>query len=282
MRDRAKAILDGLKANDRVTDPNDIAFLHSLLRNHPNQLEKIGVGFEAFVCTESWMFGGHRNFGVLRTDGSIEKFGWKQCLNPSSRRAIVHDALRTTIQDQSIFVWENYKRTTPENLRDCPITGNKVTQERHAIDHGNDMPFVKIADDFISEYRIDIAKMKLEKHHYREVFTWPSDPVIRKRFQDYHSQKAQLKVLSPEGNAIMEGRRREAEKASALENTRKKYGISQPLPCREKPRSQSTTVKWDLFREPTMGSKKANSKSTPVETILDSYDTSGPQFAFKF
>lgn len=56
----------------------DEHFLRSLLERHPNAAEKMGVGVNHFMVRSADY--GTQCFWVVRTDGSTQRFSYKECL----------------------------------------------------------------------------------------------------------------------------------------------------------------------------------------------------------
>lgn len=70
-------ILNSYSLNERVSDEH-AKFLLSALANHPEYVDKIGVGIDSFEVRSADY--GTRCFWIVRTDGSTERFSYKSCV----------------------------------------------------------------------------------------------------------------------------------------------------------------------------------------------------------
>jgi hypothetical protein len=211
-KDRASSILVRLLHGESVNDASDHQFLTELLSKHPKCEEKIGKGIASFQCNE--LYENNRCFNVVRIDGSAVSFSVKACLQAPSYRADALQAFRTVIAPQSKAFWAEYKANTPIHDRLCPITGEFISEENHAVDHSGDNAFHVIVDKFLLHYGLDVKTLRYTNHPAIEFFYYPEDAKIREDFLDFHRRNACLRVLSKQGNSLVEiERRRMSSKA---------------------------------------------------------------------
>ncbi len=74
-----KSILYKYNLNDKLVG-EDFDFVSELLKRRPDYQEKVGVGVKEFIVRRHEKWGNTRCFYVVRTDGSSEAFGYRDCL----------------------------------------------------------------------------------------------------------------------------------------------------------------------------------------------------------
>lgn len=72
-----KEMLNRYNINDKVS-PSDSEFLLAALKNHPEYIDKVGVGIDHFLVRFADY--GTRCFWIIRTDNTEEKFSYKSCV----------------------------------------------------------------------------------------------------------------------------------------------------------------------------------------------------------
>ena len=75
-RERFRAILYKYRLNQSVDDADD-QFLRAALVRHPDAAEKVGPGVKQFEVRSADY--GTRCFWVVRLDGTVERFSFKEC-----------------------------------------------------------------------------------------------------------------------------------------------------------------------------------------------------------
>ena len=64
-----------------VDDPEDVAFLHDLVKLHPTPETVVGAGVKHFLVRVNGKgLNDNRCFWVLRDDGTFDDFSWPECL----------------------------------------------------------------------------------------------------------------------------------------------------------------------------------------------------------
>jgi len=64
-----------------VDDPDDVAFLHDLVKLHPTRDKVVGPGVQSFLVRVNGNGqNDNRCFWVLRQDDSADDFSWPKCL----------------------------------------------------------------------------------------------------------------------------------------------------------------------------------------------------------
>lgn len=174
-----------------VTDSADEEFLLDLLAVHPDAREKIGPGVDHFDVRRN---GPTIGFGIVRTDGSDTDFSFYSCLRAPSHDEEVRAAMREAIQDQTVGA-RDAAFANSEVV--CPFTGEVLARETCHVHHEG-REFLELANAFADQVG-----------GYERIAVVTADGVIGRRFGDegqmrrwqrFHSENAQLVVVSARAN----------------------------------------------------------------------------------
>jgi hypothetical protein len=186
---RASAIL----WSGKITPEND-AFLHELIKRHPDATKKIGVGIDHFEIREN-AFYKQNVFWLIRADGSETDFSYRRCVSgiEASHRAQVLATMRTAISDQII----DYKRPALTPDARCSLTGAPLDEATVHVDH--DPPFVEIARAFLDDVG-GAEAIELTPSGDGSIGRSFLDPLMTRRWSDFHRARATLFLTTAEAN----------------------------------------------------------------------------------
>src|SRR6266849_745967 len=201
IHERVRSILYAYSTGVQV-DGEDSALLLELLHNHPNAIEKIGCGVEAFEIRQESSIS--RCFYLLRSDGSTVNFSYDKLLSPPTRLAAFKDVCRGLIHRQIFrFKFMHFREHAREDSRvQCPITHKWVMSEETDVDHAPPNTFAKLVTDFIDQNEIDVenAKFQVAGKAIDKTFT---DTALAENWVKYHDTRADLRVISSFANQVI-------------------------------------------------------------------------------
>lgn len=195
---KCQEIVSRVYENEYLVD-NDYDFVYDLFQLHPNCKEKSRDGIAGFIVERDKLYGKGKHFCVVRKDESKIDFSWKKCIagKQTNKRRLVLDAMRRAIQAQ-IFEYANDQfRVTSEII--CPITYEPVTRDNCHVDHVYPNTFSYLSQKWIDDNNLtyEIIELKNSEDGYGYVF---SDAELLKRWQVFHFENAELRILSISGN----------------------------------------------------------------------------------
>ena len=172
---------------------DDMAFMLSVLKYHPDRAKKIKGGVKSMWIQKSSFK--TRGFWLEREDGSKTDFSFLKCFNKTSHMQDIKKAARHAVSFEII----KFKNESFNSPLICPIKNTPLTMENSVVDHEWPVTFDKLITDFIWEL-IQVSK---------------EDTVIGPRFMDhdihekwiyYHKKHAKLRIISVEANAALGNR----------------------------------------------------------------------------
>lgn len=203
-----KRIRDKYAPGEKVSDPDDDAFLRALVAEHRNRDTKVGRGIQHFEVARNNSLGARAgNLGIwIKQEGKSElvDFGYGGVIewiaDPSNEgrdRRRVERALRNAIRpltDQ--FLAEQVSSGTP--LVSC-LTGRELDAAQ-PIDVVHDSPrWGQLVDEFLAAnggYSSVLTRQT--EHSIGEVL---EDEALRDSWLEFHRQRATLGLATPDENA---------------------------------------------------------------------------------
>lgn len=178
---------------------DDFQCVLDLLRLHPAAKSKIGVGVES-ICVRLELRWKSRHFEVLRADGSATDFSYKNCLTSPTRAALFKKACRHAIAEQ-VITYRNtvFAAAGIGNVR-CPILGYLLLPENTHVDHIPPATFENLVQEFIAHCSINIGTVQIAGFNDREMKKSFVDSALTQCWQDFHKQRAKLRLVSREAN----------------------------------------------------------------------------------
>lgn len=190
-KEKVHDILNSYNIGEYI-DKDDFDNMIEVLNNHPEKEKKIGPGINKIGIEKNDF--NHRQFFLLRNDGTKEHFSYVKCYCPKKMFSEFSSAMRRVIRDQIVdFKIKNFKKGML-----CPISQTQLlmADDIH-VDHENPT-FEQIVRSFIKENNINVENIVYEKvvTGGREC----ADIDLNKKFYDFHKKEAKLRILSVKAN----------------------------------------------------------------------------------
>jgi hypothetical protein len=198
--------------------PEDAAFIHENLQNHPDVAEKIGVGIAYFIVADDGQ--GDCCVRAVRIDGTSTPISLKSCLNKCSPFRNFSDACRATVACDAVAAknaaFKLGAGPQPGDMFDatdawlmvnptitCPASGATITYDQAHAHHADPWPFHKIVRAFI-ESRPDIDPDNLGAYVCRapglDTKVQLKDSALAMDFYCFHRERAVLVVVAGAAN----------------------------------------------------------------------------------
>jgi hypothetical protein len=187
-----KTILNSYNFGECLSQ-DDIKDILDLLENHPNVIEKIGVGIEDIRIAR--LKYDTKSFELVRLDGSTEYFSYTKRINsPKTDFTKFREACRQAIQNDLRNVKLAYfDKFSKKGQVKCQETGELLKYEELNVDHRQPNTFSVIVDRFIEVCKIDIKNIE-----YLQVDGGSNelaDEDLKQKFREYHKDKANLRIV---------------------------------------------------------------------------------------
>lgn len=192
------AVRKKYKVGQTISDPKDIAFLESLIAQHPHSTEKIGVGIARFYVDYARPpYERSTCFWLQRVDGEPTEFSAKDCVIEIGQ--LNKRSLREEIKPQLMgFRSLRLANCTDSFLSD--YSGNNFPIKEAHVDHYPDT-FDSIVKKFFQKEGIDIKNTMLTRSvDASSVPVW-QDPELIKRFLVFHARFGLRLVAAKENNS---------------------------------------------------------------------------------
>lgn len=197
-----RTILYKYPLNSPLID-DDLIFVCDLLSCHPEKDKKIGIGVKSIIVEKEKTYNKTIHFSIIRTDNSKVDFSFGKCLTPSLNTPIklFHSSARRAVASQIISFRNNFFHENQDcnGSVTCELTNILVDRKSSHVDHVPPDTFYKIVSDFITRNNIDVSKTEFigtADGIGREF----GDSNLRRKFFDYHSKMAKLRIVSPFAN----------------------------------------------------------------------------------
>jgi len=194
LQDRVRAILWTYKPETVLSDEHR-EFIFELLKRHPRAEEKLGAGIQLIRVVKN--FYGSQGFEILRVDGSVDDFSYKECIKPSSMEAQFKAACRLAVDGQILACKDAFWKE--RSSARCPFTGEELTKYRCVVDHAPPKTFEWIVTTFIREHQIKVEDVVLIKEP-RKLDGLPEGD-LKRIWQEFHREHANLRVVSALANS---------------------------------------------------------------------------------
>jgi hypothetical protein len=174
--------------------------LYWLIQQHPEYEEKRGCGIAGFTVV-STIFGA-RGFAIVRTDGSVTDFSYRECLSPKSTRTSVLAALRHEVADDIQDAKLRYFSQHGDQLGRvaCALTGAPIDISQSHADHAPPFTFQVLAHSFLSAKGIvaseDLLEPSIDNQHRRRL----ADRELAAAWRSYHHELAHIRIVDGKAN----------------------------------------------------------------------------------
>lgn len=180
-----------IKPGEPINDPQDLADIEAMIRNHPNSAGIIGPGVK-YHCVMGHSRGSF-GFRTVRVDDTVDAWSYRTAITGKYRSSdeLIRNALRWEVQG---FVEAARKRWLSEH---GPLNDSDF---RHAH-HGRPWPFKRIVAHFIEdELCASIEEIEIEKavvDGEEVIGAWQlKDPTLAERWRTFHNSRANIKFIS--------------------------------------------------------------------------------------
>lgn len=197
-----RRILNNCPIGSHLTG-EELTFIYSLLENHPEAENKIGVGIKSIAVNLEERFKKTKCFIITRVDDTITDFSFYKCLTPSLNDPIklFNGSAREAVAEQIV----TYKNTFYKENQDssgcvqCVLTKLPINRQEAHVDHTPPNTFNKIVLDYKDINDIDVDKIEFAENStgIGRIF---KDSKLRNDFAHYHMQTAKLRVISATEN----------------------------------------------------------------------------------
>jgi hypothetical protein len=185
----------------QILNENDFNELIELLKMHPLSKIKFGNGIKTIKIVKIPKFN-TKAFELQRIDNSPDIFSYINCLGDGFKknRNTFARACRQAVQEDLRNVKLAYfQKHSKKGKVKCQETNELAIWEELVIDHRQPNTFSVIVDRFIELYKIDIQNIKYtEKIECINKF---EDENIKKKFREYHKEKATLRIVKKNLNS---------------------------------------------------------------------------------
>jgi hypothetical protein len=201
-------ILNKYGAGQTITG-HDADMLRALIQRHPHAEQKIGCGIKRFYW--DWTETRTRPFWLERIDGSCDHWSAATAIKGSgnSLHQRFYEAGRVAVRsDIDRYISDYFNRfADTSGLAPCQFSGEWVSIYECDVDHVPPMTFKALCDEFITTNNIALSSEMFISGRGRECRIKFADNNLAQRFQDYHTQYSDLRVIRAELNRGLVRRR---------------------------------------------------------------------------
>ena len=201
-----REILWKYQVDEEVSSEQDFQALVDLIENHPESMDKIGVGIAGFFVSSAHM--GTRCFYLRRVDESFTDFGIGYAVR-GERPSVLYEfkeacraAVRPSINKAKRLFFENYG--DEEGRVCCDVTGEMVSQDECHIDHKGALSFNVLVEMFIDANGINVTRDLVSAPSDNQYVAELVDPEMKKRWIEMHTNSVNrnksLRIVKKEVN----------------------------------------------------------------------------------
>jgi len=192
-----RTICDSYEDGERVNEEHSRC-LREMLALHSNSEMKAGAGVSHFSITTESKFSRIRRFYIHRIDGSGTSISFNRTIAERNPRRNRFEALWRAIEDEIMeFRWTAFCDIT---LLECPLRRIPITEDAYHIDHEPPATFLNLVERWLQSEGIRLEEIEITSPSDSEdVFELASAAQLAS-WQEFHSQHATLRLLSPIAN----------------------------------------------------------------------------------
>ena len=195
IREKAQSIMNGAPMNCGLIG-DDFAFMHALLKYHPEAEQKFGVGLDKLIVMRPIRYPNTRCLYIERVDGTGTDVSWGACLKPNNNKIDRVRAFREAIDYQiQAFRYDQLK-----TLRYCPYTNEQLTRYNNHVDHEYPLTFNILVKNFLNDIGITIGEVEITPAEDNQFAPVLIDPVFTDAWRYYHLTHAKLRLISKTAN----------------------------------------------------------------------------------
>ena len=178
----------------------DTAVVAAAVQRHPQAASKVGFGIRAIGIFANGPTLSGQGFGIVRVDGTIARFSYKQCFESQLRSKTdrVQEASRQAVRP-SILLWRDKTFEKHKYEIICPLTKERVDPQACEVDHKG-TNFLELVNCFLKSEGAAIEEVEIEITDGHQVEAVLRDSLFKRRWIKYHNTNCSLRVLSVGGH----------------------------------------------------------------------------------
>ena len=179
--------------------------IYTLLTNHPEADEKMGVGVDHFFVQQSKWKMNQYNFMISRVDGTTVDFSYMACLNPQHKRSKEKhnwsSLFRNVVKDQIDSFREcAFAVVGSKDKFVCSQTKLKYNKMYSHVDHVYPLTFNSILFEFIKKYNVDLDSLEVSKDLGTSETQNILNEDVTKAFYEFHKERSVLRIVCSSAN----------------------------------------------------------------------------------
>jgi hypothetical protein len=193
------AMLKRYQVGDTISGSDENHLLW-LIQQHPEFEKKRGVGITKFTVSRAKM--GSQCFAVVRTDGSICDFSYKECITPTPVLTEVLAAMRQEVADDiQEAKLEHFRKHGDERGRvKCALSGELIDISQAHADHAPPRTFNELARMFLAARDIAPDMSLLTPSKDNEYGRRLCIPPMAAAWRSFHHRMAHIRIVSAKEN----------------------------------------------------------------------------------
>ncbi len=194
IRNIKDSYLNGQRLNDEHFE-----FMFDLLQRHEEPQIKIGCGIAYMYVKTNEVYKRNQEFWLVRLDGTHTDFSFEVCIKHSTQLQKFKNACRTAVSPYIMQFKLDFFANKSEAI--CPLTGEVMSLKNNShVDHTLPNTFDKIVQEFIRQYKINVANVELFTAEDGRVRNEVVDKELEQQFVKFHNEVAKLRIVSRRGN----------------------------------------------------------------------------------
>ncbi len=192
-----KTILNSYDFDEKLND-DDTADVTALLLENEKRKDKVGSGIKEIKIGKVQF--GTKCFQIIRNDLTSENFSYIYCINGDLKPFTKFShACRNAIHKDLHNVKQKYfDQNSVKGKVKCQETGILSSWTELNVDHRQPNTLSVIIDRFIELHKVDLKSIEYETDKDNKSLL--ADKELEKKFQDYHMEKANLRIVRKEKN----------------------------------------------------------------------------------
>lgn len=168
---------------------DDKKFLASIFINHPNWLEKRGVGVKDISRMRTPY--GKIGFQIIRKDGTSTDISFIESITPSSPLQKIKRACRTACKSEIL----KFKSNINWGIDTCALSNEVLYNDNTDIDH-YDLTFNELFNLWIKDKDIKLLNNNLAKSKDNVFEDYFEDAEINEDFLKFHNKNSKLRAVT--------------------------------------------------------------------------------------
>lgn len=195
--DHAKMIKNRYTPDTPIDNEKDIEFLTDLLNHHYDAQTRLDPNDPIFVVSMNAYRTG-LEFRIIRQNCTHANFAPDKCIiniDPINR---IFEACRSAIVDQiSVFKTTEFGKGAPIA---CPYYHDILTPDTCHVDHKYPKTFAALVRQWMQVNNFTLDTIEIGGAGPADAAKFLANPIQLASWQDYHTRKAELRIVSPRAN----------------------------------------------------------------------------------